>query len=180
MRCRRLHIVASCVLSLWACEPGDGGRHLTASARGSRVEAQRCVSPRTDLTGWPSTPAKFTGMTIKLPPGSKSFGSQPQSDSEETWRANDVTVFYRVVAASTDAFVVLSNFEDYARCEDTVGDRAETIVSYYSERTVVPGEFVTAALALGNGRILRIHAIGSSKGQRDTLMAIIQSVRLGD
>ncbi len=137
-----------------------------------------CPDPSVVLSGWMRTQAQFHRFSLLLPSRAELQDIIPAAGGiGETWRADGLTVFYRIRRESPEVFEPSSVMEDVLVCRDVLGGKHADLISYYSEATTIPGRFVFGTFQLEEDSILTIHARSPNRAARDSLLAILRSVR---
>jgi hypothetical protein len=160
-------------------DPGAGSLsrdEATGVAKAS--EKAGCPDFGLALDGWVRTNARFGAFSLPLPPESKVQNIVSTGGGVgETWRADAITIFYRIRREAPFSLTDSSGVEDLLECRDIFGGRPVNVLSYYSEETTVPGQFVFGTWELDHDSLLTVHAQSPNRDARDSLLSMLRAVR---
>lgn len=165
------------VLHLGACaSESDQASQVSSSANTNARKGPACADASLDTDRWARLTARDGDVSIRLPGDSSAIASRIAESGAEVWQADGLSLSYRVSSAVSDSIAPSNNLRDFATCTATIGGHSVEIVSYYSEKTVLPGQFVLARWRRSDGQEVRLEAHGASTASRDTLLAIVRAV----
>ena len=160
---------------------------VCACARSGDVPAARAYGPPLDpcprgglaASEWTLVRAAFEGLSFRVP------GSAEHTHTErdrwargENWivEPSGLQISYRLYREPIGESVP-DDAHNPTICEESIAGLRAEVRAYYSRRTYIPGEYLSATWALPDGRSLSILLVAPDSTFRDQLFGIIRSVR---
>lgn len=140
------------------------------AAAATAFRAATCPPASVEPVGWKRQTAERVPIDITMPPGS----TRIPNDSAETWRTPSGTVSYLVTSRDPSW---LDTLKGSGLCEETIDGRGAHIEYSYGNRAFGRGHYLLAFWRLSENSELDLVAFSQSSEGRDTLWAVVRSVR---
>jgi hypothetical protein len=140
---------------------------------------QGCPVSKVDLSSWPRKDAKYAPASFVVPPEAI-VGTLPlvHHSPGEGWTGTRVDLYYRADSTIVDRQAEESNLtENVVVCNDSVAGYPVKFTLLFSKANGMPGEFGQATWTLPNHQGFYMAVLTPSHAARDTVVAILRSVR---
>ena len=167
-----VHLASSIVivaLTVMAC-----ARSSEDSPRKAPASQPAWCSPPVASETWTRVPARDAEFSLRLPPSAQGV----LGGTAQIWRTDFGTVGYSVVDRSSRWLDSASAQDTLGLlCQDTIAGR-RVVIQYHAGREAYgPGHYLLAFWQLRQDEELDLVGFSRSLGGRDTILAIIRSVR---
>lgn len=180
----RLPVLLALVLILsvaTSCSDTSSGDSTVQQASIDNTEIagfHACPESAVVLDDWERLTSDAGHFSFVVPRDAKKIENVPTVPGfGETWRADGLTLLYRIRREPREAEQPSSVMENVLVCQALIGGRDARVFAYYSDATIIPGQFVFGTWQLNADSLLIVHGQSRNRAARDTLLAVLYSVR---
>ena len=173
------YVAATTAAFVIAC--GSGIDSKAGDSASAHVVAEKdCPMSTVSLAAWPAAQSVVGNAVLRVPPQARhEILSRADSGRTEQWDARGLAIGIRE-RRSVDSLPLLMKMDvpDYLECVATIDGRRFKVATGYFDRATSPGQYLSAATQIGESVSLVIDLHGFDRSSRDTLLAMLRTLRL--